>query len=271
MNHPTGFSRDVPAGSNGTRRSTSDHNEIDVFAGLLADRAPRDILAWAAERFPRIAFATAFGVEGCMLIEIIARARLPIDLLTLDTGLLFPETLVLRRRLEERYGVSIRAVRPENTVEEQAAKFGERLWERDPDACCRMRKVLPLRSALAGLDAWVTSIRRDQTRERSAARVVEWDEQFALVKINPLAHWDRPSVWSYVRENDVPFNPLHDKGYPSIGCVPCTSPVELGEDSRAGRWRGRERKECGIHARSDETPAAWSREQKEIPGNARIG
>jgi phosphoadenylyl-sulfate reductase (thioredoxin) len=114
-----------------------------------------------------------------------------------------------------------------------------------------MRKVAPLRAALAGRDAWVSSIRRDQTRDRSAARVVEWDHNFGLAKVNPLTRWDRDQVWAYVRENDVPFNPLHERGYPSIGCVPCTSPVAPGEDPRAGRWRGLERKECGIHARPE--------------------
>lgn len=254
---------------NGAARPGS-RPQLDWLSASLAASSPSGVLRAAVERFPRVTFATGFGVEGCVLIDIIARDRLPIDVFTLDTGLLFAETYELWRRLEERYGVSIRGVRPQKTVAEQAAAFGERLWERDPKACCHMRKVLPLRAALSGFDAWVTAIRRDQTRERADANVVEWDEQFSLVKVNPLAHWDRTTVWTYVRRNQVPFNPLHEQGYPSIGCVPCTSAVGPGEDPRAGRWRGIDRKECGIHTRSVEPPAVWNRE-KEIPGDARTG
>ena len=148
------------------------------------------MLAWAAGRFaPRITFATAFGAEGCVLVDLIARNHLPVDVFTLDTGLLFPETYALWRRLEERYGLTIRAVRPDLSVEGQAAVHGAALWERMPDRCCEIRKVAPLRRALSGFDAWITSIRRDQTTDRSVARVVERDLQFGLVKVNPLAGW----------------------------------------------------------------------------------
>ena len=226
---------------------TVDRKELSRYGGSMEAWQPAEILSWAVERFPRVGFATGFGVEGCVLIDVIGRARLPIDLFTLDTGLLFPETHALWRRLEERYGITIRALRPERSVAQQATEFGERLWERDPERCCGMRKVAPLREALAGLDAWVTAIRRDQTRERSGVGIVEWDDRFGLAKVNPLAQWTAPDIWLYVRQNDVPFNPLHERGYPSIGCVPCTSPVLPGEEPRAGRWRGFEKKECGIH------------------------
>jgi phosphoadenylyl-sulfate reductase (thioredoxin) len=132
-----------------------------------------------------------------------------------------------------------------------------------------MRKVRPLRVALSGFDAWVSAIRRDQTRERAAARVVAWDQNFGLAKVNPLVHWDEHQVWSYVRENEVPFNPLHERGYPSIGCMPCTSPVGPGEDPRAGRWRGFEKKECGIHALSQSVPFVPSANEKESNAPAR--
>jgi phosphoadenylyl-sulfate reductase (thioredoxin) len=244
-------------------------SELQRLGASLAGRSPREILERAVERFPRITFATGFGVEGCVLIDVIARNALRIDLFTLDTGLLFPETVALWRRLEERYKVTIRAVRPERTVSDQAVEFGDRLWERAPDLCCGMRKVAPLKSALANFDAWVSSIRRDQTRERSTASVVQWDDKFALVKVSPLALWSSADVWTYVRSNDVPFNPLHERGYPSIGCIPCTSPVFPGEDPRAGRWRGLERKECGIHARS-ERPQLIS-QWKERPHDVRVG
>jgi phosphoadenosine phosphosulfate reductase len=226
---------------------TVNREELERRSEELAAWRPAEILSWAVERFLRVGFATGFGVEGCVLIDVISRARLPIDLFTLDTGLLFPETYALWLRLEERYGVTVRALLPERSVAEQARDFGDRLWDREPERCCEMRKVAPLRRALAGLGAWVTGIRREQTRERSGVAILEWDEQFGLAKVNPLAHWTASDVWRYVRENDVPFNPLHERGYPSIGCVPCTSAALPGEEPRAGRWRGREKKECGIH------------------------
>lgn len=217
---------------------------------LLKVRATTDALSLASERFaPRLVMATAFGVEGCVLIDIIGRNRLPVDIFTLDTGLFFEETYTLWSKLEERYGLRVRAVRPELSVSEQASRFGEALWERDPDRCCELRKVLPLRAALEGAEAWISALRRDQTPERAQAPLVGLDEKFGLVKINPLVEWTSHDVWEYVQENDVPFNPLHEQGYPSIGCMPCTSPVRPGEDPRAGRWRGSTKTECGIHNR----------------------
>ena len=218
--------------------------------GALEGRSPAEVLSWAAERFaPRITFATGFGAEGCVLVDLVARHDLPIDLFTLDTGLLFPETYSLWHRLEKRYGVTIRAVRPRESVDEQARSHGDRLWESDPDACCALRKVEPLRAALRGFDAWITAIRRDQTADRATSAIVERDLRYGLVKVNPLAAWSRADVAAYVRDHDVPTNPLHEQGYPSIGCVPCTSRVLPGEDPRAGRWRGRAKTECGLHAR----------------------
>jgi phosphoadenylyl-sulfate reductase (thioredoxin) len=219
------------------------------WSGALAHRSPIEVLAAAAERWPAIRFGTGFGREGCALVDMIARHRLPVDVFTLDTGLLFPETYALWRRLEARYGVVIRPVRPALTVAQQAAIFGERLWERDPDRCCGLRKVAPLRAALEGAQAWVTSIRRDQTADRAGAGVLEWDERFALVKVNPLASWTSADVRAYLEAHDVPTSPLHERGYPSIGCLPCTTPVAAGEPARSGRWRGTEKTECGLHSR----------------------
>jgi phosphoadenosine phosphosulfate reductase len=159
-----------------------------------------------------------------------------VDIFTLDTGLFFEETYTLWKKLEERYRLTIRAVRPRLSLAEQANRFGDALWERDPDRCCELRKVLPLREALAGAEAWISALRRDQTPERVKTPLLELDEKFGLVKINPLVEWSVRDVWDYVREHDVPFNPLHEQGYPSIGCAPCTSPVRPGEDPRAGRW-----------------------------------
>jgi phosphoadenylyl-sulfate reductase (thioredoxin) len=214
----------------------------------LEDRQPLDILHWAAERFAaKLTCATGFGVEGCVIIDMIGRHQLPIDLFTLDTGLLFPETYDLWRRLEERYNLTIRGVRPRWTVMEQDHHVGPNLWQHQPHRCCELRKLAPLRSALQGFEAWVTAIRRDQTVNRAAAAVVAPDPQFGLVKVNPLVAWTSTEVWAYVLKHDVPYNPLHDCGYPSIGCWPCTTSIAPGEDPRTGRWRGQEKTECGLH------------------------
>lgn len=224
------------------------HLDTTTVARELEGQPPAEILRWASRHFgTKLTFATGFGAEGCAIIDLIAREGLPIDLFTLDTGLLFPETYELWRRLEARYGVTIRAVRPTHTVEQQAGEHGARLWERDPDRCCELRKVVPLRNALAGADAWITAIRRDQTTERAGARVVEHDRKFGLIKVNPLIAWTHDDVWAHLYAHDVPYNPLHERGYPSIGCHPCTAVVLPGENARAGRWRGRSKKECGLH------------------------
>jgi phosphoadenylyl-sulfate reductase (thioredoxin) len=213
--------------------------ELPTIARALEDESPERILAWAAEHLPRLTFATGFGPEGCVIIDLIAREGLKIDLFTLDTGVLFPETYALWRQLEARYGVTIRAVRAADPTPE--------LWKRDADACCEQRKVRPLREALTGFDAWITAIRRDQTPERARAQVLEHDAKFGLVKVNPLLRWTHDQVWAHIYQHDVPTNALHERGYPSIGCAPCTSAIVPGENLRAGRWRGAAKKECGLH------------------------
>lgn len=218
-------------------------------ASQLADATAEEVLLWAAQHVPKLTFATGFGAEGCVLVDLIARLHLPIDIFTLDTGVLFPETYALWKQLEDRYGVTIRGVRPEQTIAAQELTLGPSLWAREPDRCCDLRKVRPLRSALAGFDGWITAIRRDQTAERASAQVVERDEKFGLVKVNPLVAWTHDEVWAHLYAHDVPYNPLHERGYPSIGCQPCTSAGAAGEDARAGRWRGEHKTECGIHER----------------------
>ncbi len=227
----------------------SDPIQLAESGCALETATPLDILKWADDQFgSRLTFATGFGAEGCVLIDLIGRHRLPIDIFTLDTGLLFPETYDLWRRLDERYALTIRGVRPERTVDEQAMTHGPELWARHADRCCEMRKVSPLVAELSGFDAWITAIRRDQTASRADALAVEWDPKFGLGKVNPLVRWTKKEVWSHLLRNDVPYNPLHDHGYPSIGCLPCTSAVRVGEDDRAGRWRGEPKTECGLHA-----------------------
>lgn len=224
------------------------------------DASTGEVLAWAGERFGSgLVFVTGLGLEGCVLLDHIARHAPGIDVVTLDTGLLFPETRELRTRLEQRYGLEIRRVTPKLSVREQAAQHGEALWHREPDACCRMRKVEPLREALEGRTAWISSIRRDQTADRGQAQTVEWDPVFGIDKVNPLLGWTRDDVWAYVRANDVPYNPLLERGYPTIGCFPCTSTVTDGESIRAGRWRGKAKTECGLHHRPVPAPPDLSR------------
>jgi phosphoadenylyl-sulfate reductase (thioredoxin) len=224
--------------------------DIASAAAELEGAPAEEALRWAAERFPgRVGFATAFGAEGCVLLEAIAREKLAIDVFTLDTGLLFPETVELWHELERRYGVRVRGVRPAITVAEQALLHGPALWQRAPDLCCDLRKVEPLRIEMLQFDAWISAIRRDQTPERAGASVVERDPRFGLVKVNPLAAWSSADVWARVRERDIPTNPLHQRGYPSIGCAPCTTAVGAGEDPRAGRWRTFAKTECGLHGR----------------------
>jgi len=191
--------------------------------------------------------ATAFGAEGCCLIHMLAEIEPNLRIFNLDTGYQFEETLALRERIKQRYGIEVELVRPELTVAEYEEEHGGPLYRIRPDQCCHDRKLVPLRRAVVGYDAWVSAIRRDQTAHRGAAGVVQWDAKFNLVKVNPLLAWTKKDVWGFVLTHDVPYNPLHDQGYPSIGCWPCTRPVGEGEDERAGRWAGTAKKECGLH------------------------
>jgi phosphoadenosine phosphosulfate reductase len=191
--------------------------------------------------------ATAFGAEGCCILHLLADIEPAVRVFNLDTGYQFPETLALRDRIYERYGIAVEMVRPEMTVAEYEEEHGGPLYRIRPDQCCHDRKILPLRRAVAGYDAWISAIRRDQTEHRSAANVVQWDAKFGLVKINPLLMWTKGDVWAFITRHDIPYNPLHDRGYPSIGCWPCTKPVQEGADDRSGRWAGTCKKECGLH------------------------
>jgi phosphoadenosine phosphosulfate reductase len=207
------------------------------------------VLRWAFDEFQDdLAIASAFGAEGMAVIDMASRIRGDFRLFTLDTGFLFPETYKLMETVEERYGIQVERIYSALTPEEQERRFGKALWKRDPDGCCKLRKIEPLKRKLADLEAWVTSIRREQTAARAAAGKVEWDEKFELVKVNPIADWTHKQVWNYLYEHDVPYNPLHDQNFPSIGCMHCTRAIEEGEDLRAGRWAGNEKTECGLHS-----------------------
>jgi phosphoadenosine phosphosulfate reductase len=221
----------------------------------VADEALRDdplelLLAWAVEIFGTgLALATGFGPQSIVLMHALSKIDRRVTVFYLDTGLLFRETYELRDRLARRLGLEMVRVQPVLSVNEQATSHGPALWRRDPDGCCQMRKVLPLEAFLRHRSAWVTGIRRSQTAARAGARVVEWDARHGLVKINPVAAWSDERLWEYLRRHRLPVNALHARGYPSIGCEPCTRAVAPGEDARAGRWAGHAKTECGIHLR----------------------
>jgi phosphoadenosine phosphosulfate reductase len=209
----------------------------------------QQVLQWSFESFGQhVAISSAFGAAGMVIIDMTARLRgKDFRVFTLDTQFLFPETYHLMQRVEQKYGVAIERVNAAQSPAEQENEHGKALWARDPDLCCNLRKVEPLRQKLSELAAWITSIRRDQTASRASAHKVEWDAKFGLIKINPLADWSDKQVWRYIHDHEVPYNPLHDQDYPSIGCTHCTRPVILGEDQRSGRWAGFAKRECGLH------------------------
>ncbi|MEA2391440.1 MAG: phosphoadenosine phosphosulfate reductase [Solirubrobacteraceae bacterium] len=218
----------------------SDVEALDDLEALGAE----EILAHAVERFhPRLAVACSFQKEASVILDMLVKIEPETQFFTLDTGVLFPETMDTWRTVEKRYGIKVRAYRG-MTLEAQAARHGDALWERDPDLCCSIRKVAPLNEALSGLDAWVSGLRRDQSPTRATTKKLAWDAKHDLWKLNPLADWSERDVWRYINEHDVPYHPLHDRGYASIGCTHCTAP-SAGRD---GRWNDREKIECGIHA-----------------------
>ena len=215
----------------------------------LRDEPPAAIIRWAVERFgQRVAIASSFGGPTTMaVIDMALAIDRGIPVTYIDTGLLFPETHEAVRAARARFGIEPQAVRTGVSLGEQARVFGEALWSLAPDLCCALRKVLPQRRLLARYDALITGLRRDQSAERAGVRVVEWDRDSGLIKVNPLASWTEEQVWAYVRERRLPYNSLHDRGYRSIGCTHCTVPVRADEAERAGRWRGFAKTECGLH------------------------
>lgn len=215
---------------------------------IVEQWSAQQVLRWSFEKFGHhVAISSAFGAEGMTLIDMASRIQPNFRLFTIDTEFLFPETYSLMDQIEERYGVQIEKVYSLLSPQEQEHQHGAALWSRDPDRCCDLRKVEPLRRKLAELGAWITSIRRDQTSFRAGARKIEWDEKFGLVKINPIADWSGKQVWGYLHDRKVPYNPLHDRNFPSIGCTHCTRAIRPGEDARAGRWADFAKTECGLH------------------------
>lgn len=215
----------------------------------LETAEPEEILRWALATFEERMCITS-SMESAVLIDMAAGIRPGTDIVFLDTGYHFAETIATLDQVRERYPVNIRVIEPRQTVAQQDELFGARLHDRDPDACCNLRKVEPLRRALEPYDAWASGIRRDETLSRRTIGVVDWDDNRAMVKINPLAAWTQDQVDRYVAEHDVMTNPLLAQGYPSIGCAPCTRKVKAGESARAGRWAGTDKDECGLHPNS---------------------
>ena len=213
---------------------------------------PEEILTWAVQRyFPRFTMATGLGPEGCVIISMLAKIEPRVYVFNLDTGYQFRETLELRERMNEKYGIHIDLQRPELSVAEYERLNGGPVYARDSDRCCHDRKIAVLHRVAAHYDAWATGIRRDQGPTRADTPIVKWDKKFGLVKVSPLAAWTKKDVWNRILGEQVPYNPLHDENYPSIGCQPCTRAVQPGEDERAGRWSGSAKTECGLHVGKD--------------------
>ncbi|WP_447978740.1 phosphoadenylyl-sulfate reductase [Candidatus Nitrospira bockiana] len=224
---------------------------LKALSDAFESQQPWDVLAYAIAHYsPKLILACSFGAEDVALVDMIHRLDPDVPLFYLDTDFLFPETYEVRDRIVATYQLppsQVIQVKSRLTPEQQAAEYGDALWARNPDECCRLRKVEPLARVLQGYAAWITGIRRDQAPTRANAGLVEWDQRFGLVKFNPLARWSAGDVWTYIRLHDVPYNALHDRNYPSIGCTYCTAPVAPGEDPRSGRWKQFGKTECGLH------------------------
>jgi phosphoadenosine phosphosulfate reductase len=227
--------------------------EVQTLDRSFSQAPAEEILSWAWQRFgARAAVGTSFQGSGLVLLHIAKQNKFAFPVFTLDTGLLFPQTLELKKRLEDFFEFKIEGLQPDLSVEQQAAAYGPALWTRDPDLCCTMRKVLPLQDKLSTLDCWITGLRREQSEARANIGVLELyviDRSAGrdIVKLNPMANWSREKIWNYIREYKIPYNPLQDQGYRSIGCEPCTVKSANGDNERAGRWIGFNKVECGIH------------------------
>jgi phosphoadenosine phosphosulfate reductase len=233
------------------------YERLKRHSNHLDEATPQEILAWAAKEYqPGLALACSFGgPSGMVLLDMMMQIDRTVEVFYLDTDFLFPETYKLRDIAAAKYDFRPAGYMSLLTPQQQAEQHGDALWARDPDACCAIRKVEPNRRALEGKTAWISGIRRDQTKERNDVDIVQWDDKFGLVKINPLAAWTESQVWKYILDNGVPYNELHDRNYPSIGCTHCTKPVRPGEDPRSGRWQGFDKTECGLHVPDGESVA----------------
>jgi phosphoadenosine phosphosulfate reductase len=222
--------------------------ELAAISYRFESAEPETILEWACSTYgDRFTMATAFGPEGMVILEMLSRVAPKAHVFNLDTGYQFPETLALRDQVAAKYGIAVELMRPELNVVEYESLHNGPLYKTDPNRCCGDRKLAVLKRAAYGKYAWASAIRRDQSPDRALAPIVGWDRKFHLVKVSPLANWTKKLVWDRILKKSIPYNPLHDQGYTSIGCWPCTRAVLMGEDERAGRWSGTGKTECGLH------------------------
>jgi phosphoadenosine phosphosulfate reductase len=232
----------------------------ELLAGLqdasnrLESATPEEIITWGVQHYaPYLTMATAFGPEGCVILAMLAKIAPETYVFNLDTGYQFQETLDLRDHIAEKYGIEVDLLQPDLSVAEYEAANGGPLYRTNPNQCCFDRKIVTLKRASEVMHAWMSGIRRDQSADRAQASVVGWDKKFGLVKISPLANWTKKDVWKRITDESIPYNPLHDQGFPSIGCWPCTRAVGANEsDERAGRWSGMKKTECGLHTVSEQ-------------------
>jgi phosphoadenosine phosphosulfate reductase len=209
--------------------------------------SPEDILRWAWETFgPKVAVSSSFQTQSVPLLHIVSRVCPEMPVIFIDTGFHFPETLAFRDEIQARYHLNLVVVRPTITKSQLLARYGEGLYRHDPDLCCYLNKVEPMQRAISDLAAWIAGVRHDQTAHRRSLKVIQ-PLSSGLLKIHPLLNWTRDDLWAYIRAHDLPAHPLYEQGYLSVGCAPCTIPVFLGQDPRAGRWAGTDKKECGLH------------------------
>jgi phosphoadenosine phosphosulfate reductase len=207
-----------------------------------------DVLAWAIETFGNgLSIGTSFGASGIVLMDLALQLNHAVDIFYIDTDYFFPETYTLIERLQAHYQRSFRVVKTNLTIAQQEKSYGPLLYQNDPNLCCHVRKVLPMSQALADSTAWATAVRHDQASTRANTPMVQWNTRYNVVKVAPLVRWTETEIWHYIHEHDLPYNALHDRHYPSIGCWPCTKPVKPGEELRAGRWQGFNKTECGLH------------------------
>lgn len=229
-------------------------NNVAEINDLLQDKSAEEVISYFNKNFPgRIALSSSMGAEDQVLTHMIRNINKSIRIFTLDTGRLFPETYDLIQKTRKKYGMTMEVFFPKKEeVEEMVNSKGINLFYESIEnrkLCCSIRKKEPIKRALKGLDAWICGLRKDQSLDRFSTKVVEWDEANELMKVNPLVKWSTKDIWSYIKKNDIPYNTLHDKGFPSIGCQPCTRAIKDSEDFRAGRWwwEEKEKKECGLH------------------------
>ena len=230
-----------------TRRSAADLQELARSgAHDLEQAGAEEVMAWAARHFPG-SLAVACSMADTVLPHLVSRYVPGVDVLFLDTGYHFAQTLRTRDAVAATLPVTVVNVRPRLSVQEQDRQVGERFYERDPASCCAIRKMEPLAASLQGYEAWMSGVRREESSTRAGTPLVDWDERHGLLKLNPLAAWTSQDLVGYAQQHGVPQNPLMAQGYPSIGCAPCTRRVAPGEDPRSGRWAGSSKTECGIH------------------------